>query len=621
MPETETPAWATLGAGEGTDIIAGMRDAMLIVGMRDAMLIVGMRDAMLIVGMRDAMLFAWGGMLMTGMFIAGMRDAMLIVGMRDAMLIVGMRDAMFIVGARDAMLFAWGGMLMTGMFIAGMRDAMFIAGMRDAMLIARGGMLIARGGMLIARGGMLLFTRGDDMPDSVCRRDVITYPSFPRRSCVATYAAHATASIRTATRVFMCIDTVIFFIAVHYMHFSRVKLVVVVAALLVAYGLVRLWKGRRRQEGLADPEPTTTPVIGGDGGDGGEAGVSAAQAGGLLGLLGDGPQRQIEVKQAGGKAARPGRYPWIVRIMMRDLKNPKGGWGGCTGFLISPTEVITADHCADGGLQPKDIRCYVGAYKADGSDVTYGFHSVKSISRGGGPYGTGKDWAILTMKYADTTHAPVRVNGWNANVTLKKNMPVWSAGFGVGFKGENFPVLQVNELRLTVGSSSTLGTSGLVDGEYRTPCSGDSGGPLFIRGGDASQDVVIGIVSGGTGRLDEKGDVKDLCRTTDYKRGAVETYVRIDALMKAIKANIAKTRGTVVAKIADKCSVSGRILKNGKWQCPSSHVWDAGVSDAPYTTPAGLAGKQCTTIPECAVAINKTYVAAGAKVNPVRYSG
>lgn len=374
------------------------------------------------------------------------------------------------------------------------------------------------------------------------------------------------------------------------MHASlRLYVAVLAATLVVAYVL---WRGLRR-EGMTVPPGTQNVVM-----------PPKATRPGMVAqsprVVAVGGGMRVAARQAGGKTARRGRYPWIVKILMR---YPGEGTFQCTGFLISPTQVITADHCANDGLQPKDISLYVGAHKSDGSDGKY--HSVTSISRGGGSV-NGKDWAVLTMKYPERKYTPVLVDGWNASVSLKKNMPVWSAGFGQGWKGQRFDTLQVNELRLIGGTKDTLLTANNVNGEFRTPCYGDSGGPLFMRGSDPSQDIVIGIVVGKKSR--QKSGV---CTPGD----GPETYVRIADLMKQISTSVSKNSAKLSAAV-QKCSLTGRVLRNGRWSCPSSHNWDAGVSG--NKAPSGLAGKQCSTDATCAVQVNALYKAYGSPVNRVR---
>ena len=269
------------------------------------------------------------------------------------------------------------------------------------------------------------------------------------------------------------------------MQFTRAHLVIVAVLAVVAYAVSR--QLLPRVEGLADPDPTNMPT------------------GGLLGLLGGGPGRQIAVRQAGGRTAQRGRYPWIVNI--RKITKKKDGtpsqmqW--CTGFLISPTVVMSADHCFDDGETPSDFVLYIGGNMTDGSDGEQ--RACKSIRVGGGPTRTGKDWALLKLYTPSKNAKPVKVDGLNAKIDLTKPRSVWSAGYGQGWGGQRFSTLQINELRLNYATTDTLQTDDYFEGERRSPCHGDSGGPLFIRGSDPSKDVVIGIVSGGDGKKLNKG--------------------------------------------------------------------------------------------------------------------
>lgn len=208
--------------------------------------------------------------------------------------------------------------------------------------------------------------------------------------------------------------------------------------------------------------------------------------------------QMVQAAQAGGRNAQQGRYPYIVLI--------KTASGQCTGFLIDSMHVITAGHCVVDKLRkedrlrnPSEVKMRIGGYRYDGSDgeprACAKIHSVFNRSS------DQNDWAILTL-FTPSKKTPIKVDGWNATADLSAGMWVWSVGFGRGYHMRMHRYLQENQLRLSLFSNTVIETrtnerTPGFQSTMRRPCSGDSGGPLFVKGRTASEDVVIGIVSRG----------------------------------------------------------------------------------------------------------------------------
>ena len=222
---------------------------------------------------------------------------------------------------------------------------------------------------------------------------------------------------------------------------------------------------------------------------------------------------------AGGEAARALGAPFHSVVELRFYSNASftGGFGLCTGSLISATTILTAQHC---GQTVAASQVQVRFTEGDG---TLQFaRTVSSIDRMSG-YSSllgGADIAVLTMGEAVVDRAPMRV------VTdLFLNELVRMVGYGsngVGSKGHlntRDGARWAADNIITAGyvASAASGENLIYESVFLPPSDpdslefegttapGDSGGPLLVN--REGEWVIAGVLSGGTTDTSQYGDI------------------------------------------------------------------------------------------------------------------
>jgi hypothetical protein len=231
---------------------------------------------------------------------------------------------------------------------------------------------------------------------------------------------------------------------------------------------------------------------------------------------------------------RPNAHPYVGALVSVP---PSGEFKGqrvplCSGTLISAKVFLTAGHCTD-FLTNENLPTYVSldpTYKPGASKVI----RATPYTHPGFCFPTPEDKGKcrLPPKYPEILGAPTRDVRYDVGVavleepvrmatygalpdvglvdTLKEGQRLTTVGYGVrGFDLVSKPPLQPQPLppdnryratvRLLITKNPAIGdmlvkTTGVspIKGKGETPCTGDSGGPLFV--GD--QQTIVGVTSG-----------------------------------------------------------------------------------------------------------------------------
>jgi len=239
----------------------------------------------------------------------------------------------------------------------------------------------------------------------------------------------------------------------------------------------------------------------------------------------------------GGGEAASHEFPYMAALMKVSPYSGKPRQF-CGGSLIDESHVLTAAHCIEGmsASDVKTLRVYLGAHNIKNGARTE--HRVVRIIKhiDFEPRTLANDIAILTLE------TPARIGGTINTVCLPDNdysyynQIATVAGWGSKGEGKGQPS-QLYKVDVRVWSNKQCANTynnripGRIEDNMlcaadngRDSCSGDSGGPLFIRRG--SSKVQIGIVSWGIGcaRGDSPGVYTRVTKMVDWIQRIQKCY-------------------------------------------------------------------------------------------------
>jgi secreted trypsin-like serine protease len=276
-----------------------------------------------------------------------------------------------------------------------------------------------------------------------------------------------------------------------------------------------------------------------------------------------GAVQQDGARVVGGQTAKPGSWPWQVKIFAPHPEL-RGRYGGhCGGSLIAPTWILTAAHCfvsartGRPSLVARDLRVVSGRSRVDRVIPPTGDAlGVKQVivHEEFDPKVFANDIALVELeKPANGT--PVRLAGPSDSAREAAGVKATVTGFGFtksnhgwderwlpeDLQEVDLPLVDREVCKAAYGASSMHGNvldernlcAGYKEGG-RDACQGDSGGPLVVPD-ESGHYLQVGVVSWGEG-----------CAEPDR----YGVYTRVSAFSGWIADKIARSGSVAVAGAA-----------------------------------------------------------------------
>jgi secreted trypsin-like serine protease len=209
----------------------------------------------------------------------------------------------------------------------------------------------------------------------------------------------------------------------------------------------------------------------------------------------------------GGVDAQPGRFAHQVALFSKD------GQFMCGGSLIALDLVVTAAHCSDYVDTAK-----IGLYSQYDDSAAESISVCDKVSNPAyGKSGSADDICLLRLcqksQIANTgSSAKAKTIRLNDDPNLPTaNQILTVTGWGATSEGGSLAtnLQQVNVNYITPTECGTIYSSAMAQAMLcagvlaggKDACQGDSGGPIIVEGSNNENDILVGIVSWGIGKL------------------------------------------------------------------------------------------------------------------------
>ena len=218
-----------------------------------------------------------------------------------------------------------------------------------------------------------------------------------------------------------------------------------------------------------------------------------------------------------GQEATPGRYPYQVVLKTAT------GWPGCGGTLIAADWVMSAAHCGGVFTQVEIGRHNLSDANEDYESIDIAFEVMhpdyEIVQFDGNDVGVWNDILLLKLK-TPSSYETVKLVDESVDLTAGTNVTTLGWGRSVNFtdptrsdvlKESTAQYINNTQCKTLFNETEDLLDNEIEDlldlsiadnvmctmdpAEITTSCLGDSGGPVIIKGEDASLDIQVGITS------------------------------------------------------------------------------------------------------------------------------
>ncbi|MEZ4862882.1 MAG: serine protease [Caldilineaceae bacterium] len=225
--------------------------------------------------------------------------------------------------------------------------------------------------------------------------------------------------------------------------------------------------------------------------------------------LANGATRALDI--IGGEEAAPGAWPWQVALVNASVTNAYDGQF-CGGSLIAPEWVLTAGHCVEGAL-PLLINVVTGRHRLSSAEGERIPVAQIIVHRDFDYYNLDSDLALLRLA-RPSTQQPISLNAPEDSKLEAQAAPATVIGWGIAdpyYEPSDTLHQVVIPLVKPADCTAVSDYTGWVkptmlcagfdfDAETtKSPCYGDSGGPLMVRNSQDDGWAQLGIVSWGYG--------------------------------------------------------------------------------------------------------------------------